>query len=281
VNIGDALAQAAADLAEHDVPDARKDAALLVSFATGRDKAFLIAHPESLLLPEQRSHLVNLVARRCQREPLQYILGRQEFFGLEFEVTPDVLIPRPETEVLVEKAIEILYEVPNPQSCEIGVGSGCISISILHAVKTATALAVDISPAAIEVANRNAIKHQVSDRLNIFLSDVFNSVSPQTFDLIVSNPPYVPAPVLETLQPEVRDHEPTIALTSGQLGLDIIERLVTDSPAFLRSRGALLFELGLDQSEQVRSMFDTKIWSDIEFLFDLQGIPRILYAVKR
>ena len=281
MNIGDALAQAAADLAEHDVPDARKDAALLVSFTTGRDKVFLIAHPESLLSSEQQSHLENLVSRRCQREPLQYILGRQEFFGLEFEVTPDVLIPRPETEVLVEKAIEILYEVPNPQSCEIGVGSGCISISILHAVKTATALAVDISPAAIEVANRNAIKHQVSDRLNIFLSDVFNSVSPQTFDIIVSNPPYVPAPVLETLQPEVRDHEPTIALTSGQLGLNIIERLVTDSPAFLRSCGALLFELGLDQSERVRNMFDTKIWSDIEFLFDLQGIPRILYAVKR
>ena len=281
MNIGDALAQAAADLAEHDVPDARRDAALLVSFATGRDKAFLIAHPESPLTPEQLSNLKGLVERRCSREPLQYILGRQEFFGLEFEVTKDVLIPRPETEILVEKAIGFLSSRSNPQFCEIGIGSGCISISILHALKTATAVGAEISTAAAEVAQRNAARHDVSDRLTMITSNVFESIAVQEFDMVVSNPPYVPEPILATLQPEVRHYEPKIALTAGKMGLDVIEKLVADSPGFLGRGGALIFEMGFDQSEHVRKMIDPQIWSDVEFLFDLQGIPRILYAVKR
>jgi len=162
VNIGDAHTQAAADLAEHDVPDARRDAALLVSFAIGRDKAYLIAHPESPLTPEQLSNLKGLVERRCSREPLQYILGRQEFFGLEFEVTKGVLIPRPETEILVEKAIWFLSSRSNPQFCEIGIGSGCISISILHALKTATAVGAAAGAHALTSAAVPAIPSAVA-----------------------------------------------------------------------------------------------------------------------
>ena len=281
MNIAEAIETCTAELTENNVPDARLDSVILVAFLLGRDKTYLIAHPEAELTTEQQKDLSQLCARRSTREPLQYITGRQEFYRLTFEVTPDVLIPRPETEILVEHAIRFLSDKHSPYFCEIGVGSGCISISVLHELTNASAVACDVSQKALQVAGRNAIQNNVADRLELIISDVFDFLPREQFDAVLSNPPYVREVDFSTLQPEVRDHEPNIALTSGRDGLNVIKRLIEQAPSYLKTSGMLLFEMGFDQSATVRKLIDDKVWTDIEFLPDLQGIPRILSAVKR
>ena len=281
MNIAEALSSCSARLAENDVPNARQDAFQLVGFVTGRAKTYLIAHPETELTAEQVSKLQELTRRRSSREPLQYVTGNQEFYRLMFEVTPDVLIPRPETEILVERAIRFLSNRTSPRFCEIGTGSGCIAISVLHEVANASAIACDISGKAINVAGRNANRNGVAGRLELIASDVFNSFPATEFDAVLSNPPYGPEIDLATLQPEVRDHEPEVALSPGGDGLSVIERLINEAPFFLQTGGMLLFEMGFNQSGRVREMVDDSVWADIDFLPDLQGIPRIFSGVKR
>jgi release factor glutamine methyltransferase len=205
----------------------------------------------------------------------------QEFYGLELEVTPDVLIPRPETEMVVERALEIIGDHGFSSFCEVGVGSGCISVAILHHANGCRAVGLDVSPAALRVAQRNAEKHGVAQRLSLLESDIFDAVHDETFDLIISNPPYVPAPDLEGLQAEVREHEPHVALTDGRDGLSIIRRIVADAPTHLRSGGFLLLEIGFDQSERVAGMFDPLIWKSPELFPDLQGIPRLVCSQRK
>jgi release factor glutamine methyltransferase len=277
MNIASALEQAAEVLSEAGVADARREAASLLAFAINKDRTFLIAHPEQELSPATRAVYLSYINRRSQHEPYQYIVGRQEFFGLDFGVTSDVLVPRPETEVLVERAIDILKDLPDPTFCEIGVGSGCISVSILHSVPRATATAVDVSNRAIAIAHRNAEQNGVAERLSLQMADIFSEVAGR-FDLVVSNPPYVPTRQIETLQAEVRWFEPLAALAGGADGLDIIKRIVEQSPRHLTSHGVLLIEIGFDQSEQVRQLFDGSVWEAPEFIADLQGIPRIVAA---
>jgi release factor glutamine methyltransferase len=281
VNIAEALESCTAELAKNDVPDARLDAVQLVGFATGNDRTYLIAHSETELTSDQISTLSVITSRRSSREPIQYIIGRQEFYRLEFDVTPDVLIPRPETEILVERAVNFLRGRESPRFCEIGVGSGCISVSVLHELQNASAIACDISEKALDVARRNAGKNGVAARLQLIVSDVFSAFPIEKFDAILSNPPYVPDVDFATLQPEVRDHEPTIALTSGGDGLNVIKKLINDAPLHLAAGGLILFEMGFDQSRKVGELMDDDVWRDLEFLPDLQGIPRILFAVKR
>jgi len=281
VNIADALAHTTERLLAAGVPDAPLDARQLVIFVTGKDKAFLIAHPEYELSQTELRQLDQLTGRRATREPIQYVLGRQEFYGLEFSVSPAVLIPRPETEILVERAIESLRFLPEPRFCEIGIGSGCISVSVLHSLAHATAFAGDVSTDAIAMAAFNAKKHGVDGRLNLHLSDVFSNIPESGFDAILSNPPYVPETDIATLQIEVRRFEPNVALSGGPDGLGVIERLVSGSISRLTPGGALLFEMGFDQSGKVSEMFAASDWRDVEILDDLQGIPRILFAVKR
>lgn len=281
MNLANAVSLTTEKLASGEVPDARRDAELIVSFVTGKDKTFLIAHPEHELSANEKNHLNKLIERRLTREPLQYILGRQEFYGLNFEVTPDVLIPRPETEILVERAIEFLQPLDDPTFCEIGVGSGCISVSVLHNVRTAKATATDVSTKAINIASANAVKHAVDDRIEFVESDVYSNIPETQFDAILSNPPYVPEIDLDSVQPEVRDFEPQLALTSGPQGLAVITRLIREAPEFLKPGGMLIFEMGFNQSTAVSRMFDMTVWQIFEILPDLQSIPRIAVAVKR
>ena len=216
------------------------------------------------------------VQRRASHEPFQYISGIQEFSGLEFEVTPDVLIPRPETEMVVERALQLIGAHGTTSFCEVGIGSGCIAVSILHHAQSSRAVGLDISRAALGVARRNAEKHHVDERLTLLESDVFGALTDQKFELIVSNPPYVPLRDIEGLQAEVRDHEPRIALTDDADGLSIIRRIVDRAPVFLQPNGFLLIEIGFDQSEKVAAMFDPLAWNGPELLPDLQGIPRLV-----
>lgn len=263
------------------VAEPRREASLLLEFALGRDKAFIIAHPEYELTAGEEKLSKSVLERRADREPFHYIIGKKEFYELEFAVTPDVLIPRPETEILVEEAIKLLSENGWTRFCEIGVGSGCIAISVLKNVSDVTAVGGDISPAALEVSRENAETYDVLDRLALRQSDIFADINDEKFDLIVSNPPYVPVGDISGLQAEVRDHEPQIALTDGGDGLSIVSEIVIGAKDRLGPQGVLLIEIDWDQSERVAGMFDLSEWKSVEFLPDLQGIPRILKAIRR
>ncbi|HWW75586.1 MAG TPA: peptide chain release factor N(5)-glutamine methyltransferase [Pyrinomonadaceae bacterium] len=261
------------------LPEPRREANSLLMHATGRGQAFLITHSDEELTAEQLLTFRNSVGRRAAGEPFQYIAGRQEFYGLEFEVTPDVLIPRPETELLVETALELLEPTEAPAFCDVGTGSGCIAVALLYERADARGLALDISPAALAVAARNAARHGVAGRLRLLVSDCFDALRAgeregARFDLIASNPPYVAEDALDGLQREVREHEPRVALTPGGDGLSVIRRLVSEAPAFLKPGGHLLLEIGFDQHERVRALVDPARWTLLDIHQDLQGIPR-------
>ncbi len=278
MTIAETIAFGADALSKVDLAEPMREANSLLQFSIGRDRAFIIAHPEYQLTESEDELFRSSVARRAAREPFQHIVGRQEFYGLDFLVTPDVLIPRPETELIVERAIELLTGLPSPRFLEIGVGSGCISVAILKHCSNASALAVDISEPAIDVARRNAMMHGVSDSLQLLRSDIFENVPEAKFDLIVSNPPYVPLDEYDELQPEVRDHDPRIAVTDGSTGLKIIERIIGQAPKHLELGGHLLMEIGYGQRERVNSLFDPAIWAAVGFFHDLQGIARTVVA---
>ena len=280
MNIAEALREASQVLQGASVPEARREAGSLLSFIIAKDRTFLIAHAEDQLDVPSLDRFRAAVERRATGEPLQYITGVQDFFGREFRVTPDVLIPRPETELLVEAALEVVG--PAPYICDVGTGSGCIAVTLLCEISQARAVALDKSPAALEIAQFNAGNFSVSDRAVFLVSDCFESLDSHEyqFDLIASNPPYIPAKVLAGLQREVRDHEPIMALSPGPDGLNIIRRLLLEAPAFLKPNGYLIIEIGFDQGEQVASLIDTGVWRLREIRPDLQGIPRIVVLQK-
>jgi release factor glutamine methyltransferase len=279
LTIADALREAAARLRDAGLAEPRREAVTLLSYSLGRDRAFLITHPDGALNDVQLSDFRAWVERRAAGEPFQYIAGRQEFYGLEFEVSRDVLIPRPETELLVEEALELLRDTPSPSVCDVGTGSGCIAITLLHERGDARGFALDVSPAALAVAARNAARHRVGERLRLLVSDCFDALRGGghrgvRFDLVASNPPYVAESDLGGLQREVRDHEPRVALTPGGDGLSVIRRLVAEAPEFLRPGGHLLMEIGFNQHEQVAALIDPAVWTLLDIHRDLQGIPR-------
>jgi release factor glutamine methyltransferase len=277
--IADVLRDATQILQNAGVPEARREAGSLLSFVIGRDRTFLISHAEDELNDHQVDEFRNVVERRAAGEPLQYITGVQDFFGREFRVTPDVLIPRPETELLVEAALEVNQAATFV--CDVGTGSGCIAITLLCELNAARAVAVDKSPAALEIAKLNAQNLSVAERVEFVVSDCFDSLDSPEFDLIVSNPPYVSAGVIAGLQREVRDHEPLVALSPGPDGLSIIRRLINQAPQFLKANGHLLIEIGFDQGEAVQQLIDANVWELREIRADLQCIPRIVVLRKR
>jgi release factor glutamine methyltransferase len=285
ITIGEALREAAQMLRRAGLSDARREAASLLAHAIERDRTFLLTHDDEPLSYESARLFRALIERRARGEPLQYIRGRQEFYSLDFEVTPDVLIPRPETELLVEAALRLLDEgqAEGALVCDVGTGSGCIPVTILHERARVRAVGLDISEAALGVAGRNAARHKVRERLALVASDCFDALDERRarFNLIVSNPPYVAEGALAGLQREVRDHEPRVALTPGSDGLRIIRRLLVESARFLKTGGHLLMEIGYDQHEAVRQLTDERTWQLLDIHRDLQGIPRTVALRKK
>ena len=275
-SIAEVVREAADVLADGDVPESRREAQSLLSFVIGKDRTFLISHAEDVVDDDSVDRYRKIVERRAAGEPLQYITGVQDFFGREFRVTPDVLIPRPETELVVEAALEVARTAP--LICDVGTGSGCIALTLLCELRKARAVAVDKSTAALEVAKLNALSLAVSDRAEFVVSDCFDAFDPREhqFDLIVSNPPYISADVVPGLQREVRDHEPLAALSPGPDGLSIIRRLMQEAPAFLKPAGHLIMEIGFDQGEAVKGLVDERAWRLLEIRPDFQSIPRIV-----
>ena len=283
ISIAEALTKATQVLNNAGVPEARREAGSLLSFIIGKDRTFIISHAEDLLSDDSFPRFQEGVERRASGEPLQYITGVQDFFGREFRVTTDVLIPRPETELLVEAAIELVGDTSEPFICDVGTGSGCIAITLLCELRGARAVAVDTSPAALEVAKLNARNHSVIDRIEFVVSDCFSTLDAgqYQFDLVVSNPPYVSEAMIDGLQREVRDHEPLVALSPGPDGLRVIRRLILEAPGFLKNDGHLIMEIGFDQGEAVRGLVDENIWSLRDIRPDLQSIPRIVVLQKK
>jgi len=274
-SIGGAIMEGAQVLHEEGVAEARREASSLLAHAIGRDRTFVITHTEEFLQSKALESFREFVDRRAAGEPLQYISGHQEFFKLDFEVAPAVLIPRPETELIVEIGLQLLPGTPAPLIADIGTGSGCLAISLLHELADARATATDISGAALRLARRNSERHGVADRLMLIESDCFSALEQgKRFSLIVSNPPYVAEDDWKNLPPEVRDYEPRIALVSGADGLSTIRRLLSEGPSFLCRGGYFVFEIGFGQSEAVEQLIDARVWQLLEIRHDLQRIPR-------
>ena len=280
VSIGEALREAARLLEYNGVAEARREAGSLLSHVLAKDRTFLISHAEDQLSDADAERFIAGIERRASGEPAQYITGVQDFYGRAFRVTPDVLIPRPETELLVEAALSLMPA--ESRICDVGTGSGCIAVTLLCERVDARAVAIDVSTAALEVARQNAREFAVEDRLELILSDCFAALEgSEQFNLIVSNPPYVSARALPGLQREVRDHEPLVALSPGEDGLSVIRRLLNDAPEFLRANGHLIMEIGFDQGERVQQLVDETVWQLHDILPDLQHIPRIVVLQRK
>ena len=269
-----ALNHGAARLAH--LASARRDAEILLMRAAGIDRAFLLTHPEAPVTPGQFATYNQWIDRRAQHEPVQYITREQEFYGLSLRVTPDVLIPRPETEHLVEAALELLPHNAPVTIADVGTGSGAIAIAIAHALPLASVTALDTSTAALAVARHNAEHHHLAARIRFLESDLLDAVASETFDAIVSNPPYVSD--LEVLEPQVHNFEPHAALFAGRSGLDIYQRLIPQARQCLKPHGWLLMEIGHNQRDALASLLTG--WTSIDFALDLQGIPRVAIARK-
>ncbi len=265
----------------------RLDAELLLCHTLGKDRAWLLAHIREAVDEQHRELFEQAVDRRALREPLQYILGKQEFWGLDFMVTQDVLIPRPETELIIETALTL---VPNKDVrltiLDLCTGSGCIAVSLAKELASARIFASDKSEKALDVARENARRHGVADRVRFLEGDLFGSLEELDLrgrvDIMVSNPPYVPSEEYSTLQPEVRDHEPRMALLAGQNGTEIHQRIIDEAPEFLRSEGALIMEMGMGQAEALVHMIrENGTFNKPDVLKDLAGIERVIVARKK
>jgi release factor glutamine methyltransferase len=257
--------------------DARRDAELLLLHHLGITRAQLLADPTRELTATQLATYEAAITRRLANEPIQYITGHQEFYGLDFHVTPAVLIPRPETELLVEAVLKHLPANRPLRIADIGTGSGILAITLAVHLPLAEITAIDISPEVLAITRRNAETHEVAHRIHFLESDLLTS-TPGPFDAIVSNPPYVPTSDRQTLHPQVRDHEPHTALFAGPTGLDIYTRLIPQALAALTPGGLLAIEFGHGQSESIRQLLSG--WQEISLLNDLQNIPRTALARK-
>jgi release factor glutamine methyltransferase len=294
-----ALRDGIAQLERETVPSAGLAAELLLMHAIGRDRTWIYAHPEAELNSAQREQYFSLIARRASGEPTQHLTEHQEFWGLDFEVSPSVLIPRPETEHLIEVALERLG-ITNEMGAQrrnekfriadVGTGSGCIAISLARELPYASIIATDISVAALDVARRNAARHGVSDRVELLECNLLDALfyqSPATghqsspiFDLIVSNPPYIGRWEAASLAREVREHEPEAALYGGELGTEFYAPVLTQAAALLKPGGLLVVELGHTSTAHVANLLASSEWASVLIANDLAGIPRIASAVR-
>ncbi len=262
-------------------------------FTLDCDRAYLYAHPERKLTSDETRRYDQALARRTTGVPAQYITGHQEFWGLDFIVSPAVLIPRPETEHAVEAVLglakpKIVERRASPQACpersrrvriaDVGTGSGAIAVALAKELPTAQVHATDISPEALEVARANAARHDLTSRIEFHLVDLLSGFSPASFDFVVSNPPYVGDSEEESVQLEVRKFEPRNAVFAGPAGVEVIERLIPQAQTVLKPGGWLVSEISGTIADRVRSLLSS--WNEVEIRNDLQGIARVAMARK-
>lgn len=294
------LALAVERLEASDVGSPRMNAEVLLMFVLGVDRAYLYAHPERELAPDDERRYQEVLNQRATGRPSQYITGHQEFWGLDFVVTPAVLIPRPETEHLVEAVLDLARDMVSPTLVDVGTGSGCVALALAHELKDAEVYGVDLSVEALEVARANAVRLQLHQRVRFLRCDVLqpllgdkskaaaNEATPsgstidlQNLDFVVSNPPYVGLNEADKVQRSVFEFEPRMAVFAGENGLDIITPLIAQSYQALKNGGWIALEIGYSMRDLVVNLLSPTLWEDIHVVPDLQGIPRVILARKK
>jgi len=284
LNVLETITRSAEFLARKGVDSPRLQVELMLAQVLQLPRLKLYLNFDRTLEAGQLDQLRTMVKRRGDREPLQHILGTSCFCGLEFAVNPSVLIPRPETETLAQRAGEHLKRLAQHGEgkrfpvADLGTGSGCLAVTIAAESPQADVTAIDVSAEALAVARANIDRHQLAGRVKIVQSDLFRSVPPERFDLVVSNPPYIPTNVLAELQPEVRDHDPRAALDGGADGLNFYRRLAAESPAYMGTDATLMAEFGDDQENAVTTIFREAGWREDRIVADLSSKPRIIVA---
>lgn len=263
------------------IPEPYQNAERIIRHALNLSRTELYSEFDKELLESEYQRILYFLQRRTLREPLQYILEYAEFYGLKFIVTRDVLIPRPETELIIETALKIINR--NGQILDIGTGSGNIAITLKKLLPSAKVFGLDISPKAIAVAKINAVRHGLLGGINLLVADLFNGISPKIkFDAILSNPPYIPTPSIQNLDQEIWLYEPVIALDGGIDGMKYIREIINSAYFYLKSGGILIIEIDEGQGEKVISIAEkTKEYSDLEVKRDLQGFERVFVARRK
>jgi len=274
------LERGADELGRAGITEARLEAELLLRHALGCTRESLLTRLQEPVPAEATGHFFQLVERRRGHVPVQYIIGTQDFYGLSFHVTPAVLIPRPETEGVVEQTALAFENARAPRIADIGCGSGCIAVALAHILRDAELVAVDRSKAALAIARENALRHGVVARVEFLESDLLEAVADSDLDAVVSNPPYIPDEELAGLEPEVTEHEPRDALSGGADGLDVIRRLLPQVHQALKPGGILVLEIGHGQSQAVETLLREAALEHERTVPDLAGIPRIVIARK-
>ena len=285
-----ALESAVRRLDEAGVGSPRMNAEVLLMFTLACDRAYLYGHPERELTDLEVARYQDVLDERARGVPSQYIVGHQEFWGLDLIVTPAVLIPRPETEHVVETVLDLVRTTwrpaqspeearrssPGPRIIDVGTGSGCIAFALAKELSAAELWASDVSAAALELARVNAARLQFSDRIIFVQGDLLEGIAQPVFDFVVANPPYVGESEADKVQREVRKFEPKEAVFGGKNGLDIFQRLIPQAHARLVHGGWLVMEIGYTQEQSVRELLHD--WAEIRVVADLQGIPRVVAA---
>ena len=276
-----ALSSAIERLEAADMGSPRMNAEVLLMFVLGVNRAYLYAHPERELTAEEEARYDEVLAQRATGMPSQYITGHQEFWGLDFVVTPAVLIPRPETEHLVETVLELARGIARPKLVDVGTGSGCVALALAHELKSAAVYAVDVSADALEIAGANAARLRLDGRVHFTQSNVLEALAGvHDFDFVVSNPPYVGFGEADKVQKSVRDFEPRVAVFAGEQGLDVIRPLIEQAHRALKPGGWLAVEIGYSMRDAVVNLLSPTMWEDVRVVPDLQGIPRVVAARK-
>ena len=282
VSLRDALTTAIDRLTAAHVPSPRMNAELLLRFTLDCDRAYLYAHPERELTTEEQTRYEEALAQRARGIPAQYITGHQEFWGMDFIVNPAVLIPRPETEHVIETVLQLVNggraSSPGMRIVDVGTGSGCIALALAKELPEAEVHATDISPAALEVARANAARHQLENRIQFHETDLLQSLERARLDFVVSNPPYVGESEQDQVQLGVRKFEPRKAVFAGPTGLEVIERLIPQAQAALKPGGWLVMEISGTIAQGVKRLLGR--WNAVQVTNDLQGIPRVASARK-
>lgn len=276
--IRDVIGWTVAHFQRKGIRTARLDAEVLLAHSLGVNRLYLYLNLDRPLALDERKRYRELVQRRSRREPVAYLVGEREFWSLTFRIRPGVLIPRPETELLVNATVREIRNQESPLVLEIGTGSGAVAVAVAREVPQAWVVATDISLSALALAQLNAEQCGVRDRIHFVASDLFSGFKGgHHFHVICSNPPYIPSSAIEILEPEIRDYEPRHAIDGGPDGLDVIRALITQAPRYLKSGGCLMTEIGENQETRVREMFlNLGGFKDIKTLRDLASLPRVV-----
>ena len=271
-----------AHLTKHGSDSPRLDAEVLLAFARKCERIRLYTNYEDEVTEQERGLMRELVQRRAKLEPVAYLVGNREFFGLDFYVDSHVLVPRPDTETLVMELVEAAQQLPAPSILDLCTGSGCIAIAAAANCANASFLATDISEPALEIAQKNAESNALSERIEFLLSDCFSNITEGTeFDIIVSNPPYIPDAEIETLDADVKQHEPRLALAGGADGLDFYRKIIDEAPQYLKDGGILMLEFSPEQEASLKGLIEgSGQYENVRVKADLAGRARVMISQK-